>query len=177
MNTTTNNGNNFTSKEADILQVMQKFAQTMPEMQAMQQYVQTMQEIQKSMQEMQKMHDKLAETPSTTPKVKPASALPKGIIEHQGGYLARWQYNCQTYSLFDKDLNKLITKFDNLKYEVRHGSYQPPTKENFGDWSKRWLEEHRVYNGPRLRKASVRNYTSMLKNCVPKSIKKKGWTK
>lgn len=99
--------------------------------------------------------------------------LPTGIIRHQNGYLGRFQYNGESYSVSHKDLNTLIEMFEDKKYEVRHGMCAKPSKLTFADWFNQWIEERRSGERTSLKKSSYNQYMNHFKVHIPDKLKEK----
>lgn len=100
-------------------------------------------------------------------------ALPTGIINHQNGYLGRFQYNGESYSVSHKDLNTLIEMLEDKKYEVRHGMCAKPSKMTFADWFNKWISERQSGERTMLKESSYHQYMNHFKVHIPDSLKKK----
>lgn len=75
---------------------------------------------------------------------KNGKKLPKGIWPHeQGYYLGRFQYLGERYEVYDKDLKQCCKKLEDLRYEVRHGSYTRKENMTVDQWFHIWLEEYK----------------------------------
>lgn len=71
--------------------------------------------------------------------------LPAGIIQRPDGrYMARFRYNGERYTLYNKDLKKLIKEMNDKRYEVEHGICVAETRITVNDWFEIWLKEYKL---------------------------------
>lgn len=105
--------------------------------------------------------------------IRTGKPLPKGIICHQGGYLARLQFEGEKYSLTDDNLARLIIRFDDLKSDVRNGRYRKGSSMTFSTWYELWITNHRTPKGTKPRPSTIQNYNNSYKIYISNSFKKK----
>lgn len=73
------------------------------------------------------------------------NTLPKGVTQRPDGrYMARFQYKGEKYCLYDYDIDSLMERVTDLKYEVRHGVYAKECNLTVDDWFNQWLEEYKI---------------------------------
>ena len=71
--------------------------------------------------------------------------MPKGVSQRPDGrYMARFQYNGEKYCLYDNDIDKLLERISDLKYEVRHGVYSKESNITVDKWFEKWIEEYKL---------------------------------
>ena len=70
--------------------------------------------------------------------------LPKGITQRPDGrYMGRFQYDGDKYCLYDAELEKLMERIEDMRYELRHGIYQKEQKITVSSWFNTWIEEYK----------------------------------
>lgn len=75
---------------------------------------------------------------------KKGRKLPKGItIRKDGRYMARFQYEGESYTLYGNKLESLLEQIEDLKYEVRHGLYEKEQNIIIDAWFHTWMEEYK----------------------------------
>lgn len=78
--------------------------------------------------------------------------LPPGIsLRKDGRYQARFTYNGKRYTLYDRNLNTLIKRFYEAKYEIEHGIYKVSSHFTLNQWFQIWIKEYKAL--------TVKNYT------------------
>lgn len=71
-------------------------------------------------------------------------SLPKGVVlRPDGHYMGRFQYEGHRYTLYDEDIEKLLNRMDDMKYELRHGIYEREQKITLDKWFHTWMEEYK----------------------------------
>ena len=71
--------------------------------------------------------------------------LPKGITQRPDGrYMGRFQYEGENYCVYNVDLEALINKMDDMKYELRHGIYQKEQNITVDAWFHTWMQEYKA---------------------------------
>lgn len=71
-------------------------------------------------------------------------SLPKGVVlRPDGHYMGRFQYEGHRYTLYDEDVEKLLIRMDDMKYELRHGIYEREQKITLDKWFHTWMEEYK----------------------------------
>ena len=79
--------------------------------------------------------------------------LPKGITQRPDGrYMGRFQYEGEKHCLYDADLDKLLERMEDMRYELRHGIYQKEQNITVSSWNKTWMEEYKI---PSVKKGTV----------------------
>ena len=72
-------------------------------------------------------------------------AMPKGVSQRPDGrYMARFQYNGEKYCLYDNEIDKLLERVSDLKYEVKHGVYSKESNITVDKWFEKWIEEYKL---------------------------------
>ena len=75
---------------------------------------------------------------------KKGKVLPKGItMRKDGRYMARFQYEGESYTLYGTEIDKLLLQIEDLKYEVRHGIYEKEQNITVDAWYRTWMEEYK----------------------------------
>ena len=71
--------------------------------------------------------------------------LPEGIIQRPDGrYMARFRYDGERYTLYNKDLKKLIRDMNDKRYEAEHGICVTETRISVNDWFEIWMREYKL---------------------------------
>lgn len=97
--------------------------------------------------------------------------LPKGITQRPDGrYMGRFQYDGNKYCLYDAELEKLMERIEDMRYELRHGIYQKEQKITVSSWFNTWIEE---YKKPSVKVGTVKKYQQAFKNYIEPEIGKK----
>lgn len=77
---------------------------------------------------------------------KNGKKLPKGLTRRKDGrYMARFQYERETYTIYGTEIDQLLVQIEDLKYEVRHGLYEKEQNIITGTWFHVWMEEYKQY--------------------------------
>lgn len=77
---------------------------------------------------------------------KQSKRLPKGVtLRKDGRYMARFQYEGESYTLYGTDVDKLLLEVEDLKYEVRHGLYEKEQNILVDTWFHTWMEEYKKH--------------------------------
>ncbi len=86
--------------------------------------------------------------------------LPKGISwrADKSLYMARFTFQGQSYTLYDKDLKSIKKKLTDKKYEVEHGLSGKADKLTLNVWYDQWLRQYKI---PHIKETSIRAYTQM----------------
>lgn len=92
------------------------------------------------------------------------TTLPKGVSQRPDGrYMARFQYQGEKFCIYDYDIENLLNRLIDLKYEVRHGIYGKECNVTVDQWFNHWLEEYKVNI---VKEATVYRYNSVYKNHI-----------
>ncbi len=71
--------------------------------------------------------------------------LPEGITQRPDGrYMARFRYGGERYTLYNKDLKKLVKQMYDKRYEVEHGIWVDETRMTVHDWFNIWMKEYKL---------------------------------
>ena len=74
----------------------------------------------------------------------PIDKLPKGItVRKDGLFMGRFQYEGERYTLYDANVDTLLKRMEDLKYELRHGIYAKETNITVGSWYRTWIDEYK----------------------------------
>lgn len=77
-------------------------------------------------------------------KEKNRKQLPPGVSRRKDGrYQGRFTYKGKRYTLYDKDLKKLVKKISDMKYELEHGIQGDASNVIFDKWFQVWLNEYK----------------------------------
>ncbi len=94
----------------------------------------------------------------------------RGVTLHKSGnYIGRFQYLGKNYELYDKDEKQCYKRLQDLRYEVRHGTYIKNSKQNVDTWFNIWLKE---YKDLHVKKGSKQVYTDAYRLYIKNSIGK-----
>lgn len=97
--------------------------------------------------------------------------LPKGITQRPDGrYMGRFQYEGEKHCLYDADLDKLLERMEDMRYELRHGIYQKEQNITVSSWNKTWMEEYKM---PSVKKGTIRIYQQNFKKYIAPELGKK----
>lgn len=97
--------------------------------------------------------------------------LPKGIILRKDGrYMARFQYEGERYTLYDKNLKELLNKMDNMKYELKHGVYCKPKELTVTAWFDTWIEQ---YKSGTCKTSTIQTYRQSFEQYIKPILGKK----
>lgn len=70
--------------------------------------------------------------------------LPKGVIQRPDGrFMGRVQYEGNRYTIYDEDLDNLLTRMEDMRYELRHGLYEREQNITMDKWFQMWMEEYK----------------------------------
>lgn len=70
--------------------------------------------------------------------------LPKGITQRPDGrYMARFSYGGERYTLYNKNLKKLLKQMNDKQYEVEHGICTDETRLSVNEWFEIWMREYK----------------------------------
>lgn len=70
--------------------------------------------------------------------------LPKGITKRPDGrFMGRFQYEGNRYTLYDDNVEKLLLRMEDMKYELRHGIYEREQNITVDKWFWTWMEEYK----------------------------------
>lgn len=104
---------------------------------------------------------------------KTGKELPAGIICHQNGYLGRFQYEGEKFSITDNNLPNLIRRMEDLRSDVRNGRKKKESSMEFRMWYNEWIVNHRTPKGTKPRMSTIENYNNSYKVYISDSFKKK----
>lgn len=77
-------------------------------------------------------------------KNKNGKELPKGIVlRSDGTYMGRFSYHGERKSVYGKDLKEVRQKLDDLRYELKHGTYAKVQNLSLNSWFDTWLESYK----------------------------------
>lgn len=97
--------------------------------------------------------------------------LPKGItLRKDGRYMARFQYDGERYTLYDKSPKELINKMENMKYELKHGIFCRPKEITVSSWFNTWIEQ---YKGGTCKASTIQTYKQSFDNYIKPILGKK----
>lgn len=93
-------------------------------------------------------------------KDKNNKKLPKGITwrEDKQIYMARFTYQGQSYTFYDKDLKSIKKTLADKRYEVEHGLQGKADKLTLDKWYHTWLNEYKI---PTVKETTVNSYKQM----------------
>lgn len=91
---------------------------------------------------------------------KTGKELPKGISwkKDKQTYMARFSYQGQSYTFYNKDLKALKKTLADKRYEVEHGLQGKADKISLNTWYQTWLEQYKI---PNIKETSVHTYKQM----------------
>ncbi len=70
--------------------------------------------------------------------------LPAGVtFRKDGRYMGRVQIDNERYTLYDTDLDNLLKRLEDLRYELRHGIYEKEQNIVVNVWFHTWMEEYK----------------------------------
>ena len=70
--------------------------------------------------------------------------LPAGVtFRKDGSYMGRVQIDNERYTLYDTDLDNLLKRLEDLRYELRHGIYEKEQNIVVNVWFHTWMEEYK----------------------------------
>lgn len=96
--------------------------------------------------------------------------LPKGITQRPDGlYQARVMYHGVSKTIYGRELKKLIADFEELKYQLKHGTLEEPSKISFSAYSDIWLKQLQTEG---KKQTTIDSYSAMLNNHILNSIGK-----
>lgn len=100
------------------------------------------------------------------------TGLPKGITwrEDRHSYLGRVTFQGQAYVLYDKNWKRLDLKLQELRVELRKGTYVKETSLTLNQWFDQWME---LYKNKKLKYGSIRSYNNHFNYYIRKGIGKK----
>lgn len=86
--------------------------------------------------------------------------LPKGITwrEDKQTFMARFTYQGQSYTFYNKDLKAIKKTLSEKRYEVEHGLQGKADKISLNTWYETWLNEYKI---PNIKETSVHTYKQM----------------
>lgn len=97
--------------------------------------------------------------------------LPKGItLRKDGLYMARFAYEGQRYTFYNKNLKKLQKEMNEKRYEIEHGMYCKETKTTVEEWFKIWIKD---YKENTVKRGTVEAYKDTFKTYIKREIGKK----
>ena len=97
--------------------------------------------------------------------------LPEGIIQRPDGrYMARFRYGGERYTLYNKNLKKLVKEMNDKKYEVEHGICIDETRITVNSWFEIWMREYKLNS---VKYGTYQLYQQMYKLYVQPRIGKK----
>ena len=66
--------------------------------------------------------------------------LPAGVtFRKDGRYMGRVQIDNERYTLYDTDLDNLLKRLEDLRYELRHGIYEKEQNIVVNVWFHTWM--------------------------------------
>ena len=91
---------------------------------------------------------------------KTGKELPKGISwkADKETYMARFTYQGQSYTFYNKDLKALKKTLADKKYEVQHGLQGKADRISLNKWYETWLNQYKI---PNIKETSVHTYKHM----------------
>ena len=91
---------------------------------------------------------------------KTGKELPKGISwkKDKQLYMARFTYQGQSYTFYDRDLRTIKKTLSEKRYEIEHGLQGRADKISLNTWYQTWLNEYKI---PNIKETSVNNYKQM----------------
>lgn len=97
--------------------------------------------------------------------------LPKGVtLRKDGRYMARFQYDGERYTLYDKSPKELINKMENMKYELKHGIFCKPKEITVSSWFDTWIEQ---YKEGTCKASTIQTYKQSFDNYIKPILGKK----
>lgn len=95
--------------------------------------------------------------------------LPKGITwkADKKLYMARFTFQGQSYTFYEKTLAAAKKTLENKKYEVEHGIQGKADKLTLNGWYEIWFHDYKL---PLLRETSLESYERMYRNHIKESI-------
>lgn len=101
---------------------------------------------------------------------KDGKRLPPGItIRPDGRYMARFSFEGERYTVYDKELKEVKKKLIDLKYELEHGLFAKQENITVSGWFDIWIKE---YKEPTVKRGTIGvyrdNYNSYLKDPIGK---------
>ena len=77
-------------------------------------------------------------------KDKNGKELPKGIVlRSDGTYMGRFSYHGERKSVYGKDLKEVKQRLEDLRYELKHGTYANVQNLSLNSWFDTWLESYK----------------------------------
>ncbi len=77
-------------------------------------------------------------------KDKNGKELPKGIVlRSDGTYMGRFSYHGERKSIYGKDLKEVKQKLEDLRYELKHGTYAKVQNLSLNSWFDTWLDSYK----------------------------------
>ena len=103
---------------------------------------------------------------------KTGKELPKGISwkADKQLYMARFTFQGQSYTFYDKDLKSIKKTLSEKRYEVEHGLQGKADKITLNKWYETWLNE---YKTPNIKETSIHTYKQMYSCYIEPSLGEK----
>ncbi len=100
------------------------------------------------------------------------TGLPKGISwrEERKCYLGRVTYEGKTHNLYDTNYKRLDAKLQELRLELRKGTYIEESRLTLNEWFDEYME---VYKKRNIKYSTFRNYNQHYDSYIRKGIGKK----
>lgn len=96
------------------------------------------------------------------------SKLPKGItLRKDGLYMGRFNYQNETYTIYDKNLKKLEKRLSELRYEVEHGLKGKADNLKLDTLFEIWLYD---YKSKTIRESTMMRYTDQYNLYIKKKL-------
>lgn len=100
---------------------------------------------------------------------KSGKQLPKGISwkADKQLYMARFTYQGQSYTFYDRDLRTIKKTLENKKYEVQHGLSGKADKISLNKWYETWMADYKL---PTVKESTAGTYAKIYENHLRDTI-------
>ena len=100
-----------------------------------------------------------------------AKKLPKGIILRDNGlYMGSFCYHGERNYVYDRTLKGVVQKLEDLKYEMKHGTFAKLQNLSLNSWFDIWIEE---YKKNTVKNGTYTNYKKHYNHNIRKGLGKK----
>lgn len=97
--------------------------------------------------------------------------LPKGItLRNDGTYMGRFSYRGERNYVYDKELKVALQKLEDLRYEMKHGTYAKVQNLTLNSWFDTWLDEYKKNS---LKAGTYATYHNQYNYYIRKKLGKK----
>lgn len=95
--------------------------------------------------------------------------LPKGISwkKDKQTYMARFSYQGQSYTFYNKDLKALKKTLADKRYEVEHGLQGKADKITLDKWYETWMQDYKI---PTIKESTAGTYAKIYENHLRHTI-------